>query len=74
MKAHHLIALLLWRGGLLLAGGTAAVLSVRFVLLFIDISDQILAGLSCLVGGFVLLLASVVAERLVEARAERELP
>jgi len=68
MKLIHVVGLILWRGGILLVGGYLLYVFLRFVL---PIADPVLeVGATLLIGGLVLILASLVGERVVDARRE----
>jgi len=70
MKRIHVLGLALWRGGILLVGGYLLYVGLRVVL---PISDPMLElGVGLLAVGLVLVLASLVGERIVDARRERE--
>lgn len=71
MRAIHVIGLILWRGGLLLAGGALLYQAARFVLRFIEVPVALEVGLALGIAGFVFVMASLVAERIQDARRER---
>jgi len=73
MRRTLVIGLILWRGGLLLAGATLLFEAVRWVLRFIDLPAQIEIGLGCLLAGMALVLLSVILERIQDYRAEGRL-
>lgn len=60
MKKTHVVGLLLWRSGLLLAGSYTAVRAARWVLRFVDLPVQIEVGLGLVLAGAVLVLASLL--------------
>ena len=68
MRKRHWIGLILWRGGLLLAGGWAAFRSLRFALQFIEMPVEIEIGLALLLAGLVFVLVSLVQENVADAR------
>ncbi len=74
VKATHVAGLLLWRGGLLLAGGTVVVITTRFLLRFFTLPAQMEVGLALLSAGFLLILTSLIAERVQDLQTEREDP
>jgi hypothetical protein len=69
MRPIYVFGLILWRGGLLLAGATALVLTARWLLRFIDLPLQLELGVGIVAAGVVLVLVSLILER---ARALRE--
>ena len=76
MRKTQVVGLLLWRGGLLLAGGSALYLAVRYglgFLRFFGIFVPLLAevGLGIGITGFLLVVLSLVLERIQDARRER---
>ena len=71
MRSTHLIGLLLWRGGLLLAGVAVVVETLRALLAFVDIPREIEYGVALVLGGFLLVLVSLILERIEDLRAER---
>lgn len=72
-QAAQLVGLLLWRFGLMLASITALYRMARFLLQFIELPIQLEIGVGLLLTGFVLVLASLVMERVVDARSEGDL-
>jgi len=73
MRRTHMTGLLLWRGGLLLAGAFALVEAARYLLAFVDVAPAVRLGLGCLIAGAVLVLLSFVMERVIDARREGDL-
>jgi len=73
MRPVHLIGLFLWRGGLLLVGAVVLLESARWVLRFVELPPQIEVGGGLVLTGLVLVLVSLVAERVVDARSEGDL-
>ena len=69
MNKTHLIGLALWRGGIILAGGYLAFQAVRVVLSITD--PQLELAVAILVTGILFVFASVLGERIVDARSER---
>lgn len=69
MKTIHVAGLMLWRGGILLAGGYVLYLMLRFVL---RIADPVLEiGTALVILGLLMVLASVIGERVADARREK---
>ena len=73
MNRTQLIGFLLWRSGLMLVTGYSALRIARFALQNVDLPDQVDLGLGLTIGGAVLVLGSLVAERVVDARGEEGL-
>jgi hypothetical protein len=73
MRAPHLLGLFLWRGGLLLAGVAAAVESMRLLLRFVDLPDQLEIGVALVLAGAALVLLSLILERAADRRLEGDL-
>jgi hypothetical protein len=70
------IGYVLWRGGLYFTGAYTAYRSSRWildVLLEIGIPAQIVTGMALIVGGAVMVMASLVVERIEDARLEGDL-
>ena len=63
----------MWRGGLLLLAVTAAVEVMRSLLRFVDIPAQIELGAALVLAGVALLVASLIMERVDDARNEQYL-
>jgi len=76
MKSAHVIGLILWRGGLLLVGVVLLYELTSWVLQFVDLPVQLGVGLGLMATGVVLVLISVIAERVrddgIEARGYRD--
>lgn len=72
-RSIQLVGLLLWRFGLILASITALYRMARFLLQFIELPIQLEIGVGLLLTGFTLVLASLVMERVVDARSEGDL-
>lgn len=62
--------MLLWRGGLLLLAGAAAVEIMRSLLRFIDIPGQVEIGAAFVLAGLALVIVSLIMERVEDARSE----
>ena len=73
MNRIQAIGLLLWRGGLLLAGSWAAFLVARQLIRLIDLPAQVEIGAGLMLAGMLLVLASLVFERIEDARREGDL-
>lgn len=72
-RSVQLAGLLLWRFGLLVAGATALYRTTRFFMKFIDLPLQLELGASLVASGFVLVIVSLVMERIVDSRSEGDL-
>jgi len=72
MNGLQLIGLSLWRGGLLVAAGWLLYESARLVLRWIDVPAEVEAGLGLALAGFALVMVSLIAERIVDLRAEHD--
>jgi hypothetical protein len=70
MRPIHLIGLILWRGGILLAAVTTAIESVRLLLRFVDLPVELELGVAFVLAGLALVLVSLVLERLRDSRSE----
>ena len=70
MKVQHLVGLLLWRGGLLMAGGWGFYRGARLVLRYFEFPTQIEVGLSLVICG----LAFVMVSLILDARTNRLAP
>lgn len=73
MRGIQLIGLMLWRGGLLLVASYALFRIARIVLRHADVPPQIQVGLALASAGAVLVIASLVVERMADRREEGEL-
>jgi hypothetical protein len=69
MKVSHLAGLVFWRGGVVLAGGYVAYQILRAVLTITDTRLELAVGV--LLTGVLFVFASVVGERIQDARDER---
>jgi hypothetical protein len=72
MKRTHLLGLLLWRGGLLMVGAFLLIEGARWLLRFVDLPVPVEIGGGLVLAGIGLVLASLIVERVADARAERE--
>jgi len=70
MRRTQLIGLLLWRGGLLLAGGWVAVTVARQLIRLVEVPTQVEIGGGLMLGGALLVMASLIMERIADARRE----
>ena len=71
-----LVGLILWRGGVYFTSGYLAYVGSRWILtllLEVGIPAQVLMSAALIAGGVLLILISVVVERVVDARAEASL-
>jgi len=69
MKKTHFWGLALWRGGVVLIGGYLAYQGLRVILSIAD--AQLELAVAILVTGILFVFASVVGERILDARTER---
>ncbi len=69
MKNTHFAGLILWRGGVVLVGGYLAYQALRALLSFTD--PRLELAIAVLMTGVLFVFASVLAERIRDARAER---
>jgi hypothetical protein len=69
MKKSHIAGLVLWRGGIILAVGYLAYQALRVVLTITDV--QLELAIAILLTGVLFVFASVVGERIEDARSER---
>jgi len=69
MKKTHFAGLALWRGGVLLAVGYVAYQTLRVILTITDTRLEL--AITILLTGVLFVFASVVGERIEDARAER---
>lgn len=60
----------MWRGGLLLLAGAAAVEIMRTLLRFADVPGQVELGAAFVLAGLVLVIVSLIMERMEDARSE----
>jgi hypothetical protein len=73
VRKTHLIGLLLWRGGLLFAGGWVVFEAARRLLRLWNLPRPLEIGGGLVLAGFVLVLLSLVLERIQDARNEGDL-
>jgi len=73
MRVTQTLGLMLWRGGLLLAGGAALWEGLRYAMWFIDLPVQVEVGLGLLIAGALFVAGSLLAERFLDARTEGDL-
>jgi hypothetical protein len=69
----QVVGALLWRGGLLLAAAAALFESARWILRVVDIPPQLEIGFGLLLSGFVLVMVSLIVERIKDSRLESDL-
>lgn len=72
MKVSHVIGLLLWRGGLVTVATVLLYESVSWLLRFVDLPVQLAVGFGLVGTGVLLVLVSLIAERVSEYRTEGE--
>lgn len=68
-----MVGAFLWRGGAVVAVLAGLVESARWVLRLIEVPRELQLGLGLLMSGFFLLVASLIAERIKDYRAESDL-
>ena len=73
MRRVQVIGLLLWRGGLLFAGSWVAYLVARQALRMIEVPPQVEVGAGLMGAGALLVLVSLILERIEDARREGDL-
>ena len=73
MNKTQVVGALLWRGGLLLAAAAALFESARWILRVVDIPRQLEIGFGLLLSGFVLVMVSLIVERIKDSRLESDL-
>ena len=73
MRRIHVVGLLLWRGGLVLAAAVALFEAARWLLRFADLPAQLEIGSGLVLAGLVLVLLSLVIERARDYRMEGHL-
>lgn len=71
MKGVHFLGLALWRGGVLFVAGYIAYQVLRVVLSITDAELEL--AIAVLLTGVLFLFASVLGERIGDARKERDL-
>jgi hypothetical protein len=69
----HLVGLMLWRGGLLLAGGWSVYETLSFALRYFDLPTQLEVGIGLVLTGALFVMVSLVLERIEDARSEGDL-
>lgn len=69
MKKSHVAGLILWRGGLLLVGGTLAYWALRGILTITD--PRLELAVAILLTGVLFVFLSVVIEQVADSRNER---
>jgi len=70
------VGYVLWRGGLYFTGAYTAYLGSRWILdalLEVGIPAQIVTGIALMLGGFIMIIASLVVERVEDAKLEGDL-
>ena len=70
MRPTQLVGLFLWRAGLLLASSYSLYRVSEIALEYVDLPAQVKVGVSLAAAGAMMVLGSLVAERVVDARAE----
>ena len=70
MRAIHRAGLIMWRGGILLLGVTAAIEIMHALLRFMDVPRHVELGLTFILAGLALVIVSLIMERVRDARSE----
>lgn len=73
MTRVQVAGFLCWRAGLLLLAAYSFYRVARLVLTYAELPTQLEVGAGLALGGAAMVFASLVAERVQDARAEREL-
>ncbi len=73
MKALQTLGLLLWRSGLMLAGGWTTYEGLRRVLRYFALPRLAEAGIAMILTGATFVVASLILERIADAREEGDL-
>ncbi len=73
MNKTQVVGALLWRGGLLLAAAAALFESASWILRVVDMPPQLEIGFGLLLSGFVLVMVSLIVERIKDSRLESDL-
>ncbi len=73
MTRLQLVGFVLWRCGLMLVAGYSTLRVARWALRYVDLPAQVDWGLGLAIAGAVLVLGSLLAERVADTRAERGL-
>ncbi len=72
-KSIQLVGLLMWRAGLLLAGGTGLYRTSKLLLKYVDLPSQIELGIGLIFSGVVVFAVAMIAERVIDIRSEGDL-
>lgn len=70
------VGYILWRGGLYFTGAYSAYLGSRWAvdaLLAVGIPAQVVTGIALMLGGLIMVMASLVVERVEDAKLEGDL-
>ena len=70
VRKTQVLGLVLWRGGILLAGASTVYYAARQVLRFIDLPTELQVAGSLALAGVILVLISMVMENVVDSRSE----
>lgn len=68
----QMVGFLCWRAGLLLVSGYGFFRVARLFVAYVDLPTQLEVGLALTLAGAAMVMASLVAERIHDTRAERE--
>jgi hypothetical protein len=66
-----MVGFLCWRAGLLLVSGYGFFRVARLVVTYVDLPTQLEVGLALTLAGAAMVMASLIAERVQDARVER---
>lgn len=64
----HLVGLMLWRGGLMLAAAVAAYEVARIILAFLKVPEALKLGAGLVLSGLLLVFVSLILENRQDAR------
>lgn len=73
LRSVQLVGMILWRGGLLVAGAAALLEVSRRALKFVDIPPQLELGFALALAGLAMVIVSLILERIRDAKGEKEL-
>ena len=70
MNKTQAVGVILWRGGALLAAAWVLFEGVRLIVRLWDVPTQVEVALGLLIAGFLMVVASLIVERVRDYRAE----